>query len=428
MGVTSSFHVKYYAKCLSAILAITAIHGCGTITGSGTTSGPGTWIDNSSSAANVDPDTSTVVTGPFGKTLNITLADQQKLVISGTIVSPDQVDTYEVGELLAGDELKVEVVAGDKGFDPALGIFDENQDCMFVNDDRQYYNRQTNPYAYFIVRADTSQCYVVVSASVRSDTVGKYQLQITRTPGTPAANPSSQLVYVNFEGADNVVIGRRDPVDVPPFSGDMIDAQFSGDTEELIDLVIERMRENYSLLNVEIICSRDQAKPSQPHTTLHLGSYNPALLGIADSIDSFNADSTQQAVIFVDTFSAFMSQEPTLQEIAYAIANVASHELGHLLGLHHTADSSGIMDTTASLRQMLLPQTFNRSPLNSGDTFLVGHQNALRTLLQNVGGDEAAIFAVQKSLKLRSHDPWYDQGPEGPAREHIRFGTACTGH
>jgi hypothetical protein len=130
----------------------------------------------------------------------------------------------------------------------------------------------------------------------------------------------------------------------------------------------------------------------------------------------------------VDTFSVFMSQSPTVEEMADALANVASHEIGHLLGLHHTKDPHGIMGTSATLRQMLRQQVFKREPIN-GDTFAVGFQDSPRTLLANVGGDSEAASAAQEVLvSAKVLDPWYQDGPQQPARETMQFGTACGGH
>ncbi len=411
--------------CLCAITSL-VISGCGSISGSGVNT-PGEWVNSTDV---IEPGASSPTEGAFGKTVALEIVENEKNIIEGWINSPDEVVTYEIGELSAGDVLKVEVIAGLDGFDPAVAVFDSNEDYMHLNDDRSYYARRTNPYVYFVVRKDTDKGMVAVSASPRSDTSGPYQLQITLTPGTPVEAPDRQIAYLDFEGHDNVTIGSRAPVDVPRFSGSMIDARFAPYTDELIEMVVERVRENYANFDVTILSSNEQDTPSEAHTTIYLGSYNPALLGIADSIDSFNKQKVQDAIIFVDTFSAFMSQDPTLEEMAIALANVTSHELGHLLGLQHTKDTTSIMDTTASLRQMLLPQSFNRSVLNPYDAFKVGYQNAPMLLLQNVGGDEAAVLAelANSRFRVKAHDSWYDEGPKGPAREHLHFGTACTCH
>jgi hypothetical protein len=121
-------------------------------------------------------------------------------------------------------------------------------------------------------------------------------------------------------------------------------------------------------------------------TTIHFGAYDPALLGVAENVDEFNERTVQQAIVFADTFEVFGALNPSLDEYAQALANVASHETAHLLGLIHTSDIHGIMDITASLRGLMADQVFSRSVLESG-TFSLGYQDAAITLVESVGGD-----------------------------------------
>ena len=151
-----------HALCLCAIAAL-VISGCGSISGSGVNT-PGEWVNSTDV---VEPGASSPTEGSFGKTVALTIVENEKNIIEGWINSPDEVVTYEIGELIAGDVLKVEVIAGLDGFDPAVAVFDSNEDYMHLNDDRNYYARRTNPYVYFTVRKDTDNGLVAVSASPR---------------------------------------------------------------------------------------------------------------------------------------------------------------------------------------------------------------------------------------------------------------------
>ena len=105
-----------------------------------------------------------------------------------------------------------------------------------------------------------------------------------------------------------------------------------------------------------------------------------------------------EAIIFTDTFAAFNELRPSVEEMGQAIANVTSHEIGHLLGLIHTTDEIGIMDVTGSLRDLLGDQTFRRSPIYSA-VFPIGAQDAVQSLMASVGGDP-----LMQSMKYVTYD------------------------
>jgi hypothetical protein len=397
------------------VFAFGAAGGCGAI-------GPG-----DGGAVRPTPLNSTRSASPFGQTLLVDLGESSTGLVRGYLESPGAILVYDIGPVAAGDRLIVDVAAESRGLDPALAVFDENQNCMFLNDDRSYYGGKTDPYARFVSRRDTEHCYVVVSTSPRSDSTGEYSMTIRREAGAGFNPPADQVVYLNFHGASDVVIGNRAPVDVPPFSGSAIDPMFESDTEAIIALTVERVRQDYLGYDVTIYASSESVGPGPgDYTTVHMGSFNPSLLGIADSVDAYNERQVQKAIVFVDTFAAFMPLEPTVQEIADALANVTSHEIGHLLGLQHTEDPLGIMDTTASLRQMLAAQSFRRSALHQ-QTFVAGWQDARQLLLEAVGGDAGLISTVLRVRKSISRDPWYDEGPIDPARAHLHFSAGCAG-
>ncbi len=356
----------------------------------------------------------------------IDLEDGVALAVDGAIDAPGMSAVYDIGRVDEGDMLAVEVVAPGGGLDPAVGVFDDNDDSICINDDQSYYGGRQNSFAQFVARRTYAHCKVAVTSSPRSDTTGQFTLKLSRSSGASYTPPTGQIVYIDFEGHDNVVIGRRAPVDVPRFSGAMIDPQYEPYTAELKTLLLENVRRDYRGLNVEIIGSNEQPTPASLHTTVYMGSYNAALLGIADSVDAFNQNPAQNAIVFVDTFHAFAGLNPTVEELANALANVTSHEIGHLLGLNHTHDPNGIMDISASLRQMLTDQWFKRSPLND-DTFPVGYQDAVALLLMGIGGDPTIANAARLLRSVEVRIPWYDEGPRVPARSICRFGTACTG-
>ena len=299
------------------------------------------------------------------------------------------IDVYELGEVVRGDRLVVEVT-GAAGLDAAVAVFDADGNLMYLNDDRNYFAGQMDPLIDFVVRRDGTTCYAAVAASPGSRGSGDYTLAAAVLPGTEVPPPRSQTVVLNFDGADSVTFGGRSPVSIPRFDAGNVSVDLGGQTEELIELIVEHVRDDFAGLNVEIFTSREGGNLGAEVTTIHFGAYDRALLGVAENIDEFNERTIQEGIIFTDTFAVFNVLEPTLEQYAQAFANVASHEIGHLLGLVHTADVQEIMDITASLRRLMRDQTFGHAPLENM-TFPLGFQDASVTLFESVGGDLEAF-------------------------------------
>jgi len=77
------------------------------------------------------------------------------------------------------------------------------------------------------------------------------------------------------------------------------------------------------------------------------------------------------------------------------------------------------MDVTASLRELLLDQTFTKSPVYQL-VFPIGFQDAVLYLIESVGGDIGAAEAKeQRTLTARTLIPAPAPGP--PAREERPF-------
>ena len=193
---------------------------------------------------------------------------------------------------------------------------------------------------------------------------------------------------------------------MPPFQGAFIDPKYAASTQQLIDRTLAMIRQDYAGLNVTFYLDGDPGIPAVPHSTVYFGTYNAALLGLADSVDYYNATPQQNAIIFTDTFALFMALDPSVEEMAQCLANVTSHEVGHLLGLNHTHDPASIMDITATAYQMLQDEAFLQSPLHD-TVFPTGNQSAISLLVHTVGGtaDPNAARLVKDPYAAALKDP-----------------------
>jgi hypothetical protein len=345
----------------------------------------------------------------FAEATGLALESDGSSAIRAEIAFAEDVDVYDIGPVLGGDRITLDVAATG-GLDAVAAVFDENAGLFYLNDDRDFFARLVDPRLDFIVPRDVKRLYVVVASSPSLKSSGDYVMAVNVDAGVEVVTLNAQRVLLNFDGAPSVGFGGRPSVRIPNFdAGDMAES-LRGRTDELIDMVMAEIRRDYAGLNVEIFSSRDGDAPAGDVSTVHFGSFDRALLGVAENIDEFNEKTVQDAIIFTDTFDVFAVLDPSIEEYAQALANVTSHEIGHLLGLVHTRDALGIMDISASLRGLMRDQSFSRSPLDAA-TFPVGFQDAPRTLIDSVGGEidvvresTASQRASAKILPSDDHD------------------------
>jgi hypothetical protein len=225
---------------------------------------------------------------------------------------------------------------------------------------------------------------VMVATRSTSTTTRSYSANITAAEtGEVSVNP--QVVVLVFQGASQVRIGSRSAVDVPAFDIAKVNPEFAGRTQESIDLLMQMVREDYDGLGVAFYTDSDPNIPAGDLTRIYFGTSDTRLLGLADNIDPFNNDSTQSAIIYTDTFSLFNQLHPGFESTVQVLANVTSHEAGHLLGLRHAADPEELMDVTATARQMMMDQWFKTSALHNS-VLPLGFQDAPAMLSWSVGG------------------------------------------
>lgn len=314
--------------------------------------------------------------------------------------SPFDCDVFDLGPAYGNDRILAHLETA-AGADVVLGVFDAQDRILGYID---LTSASAGPRESDIVlREDTERLYVVLATRSASSDDRSYvaRISVQRGLGQPVEHP--QIVVLNFLGADNVRIGSRAAVNVPPFDVANINANFAGQTQTVIDLILEKVRTDFAGLNVLIYAAGDPALPAGDYTTVYFGTYNSRLLGLADNIDPYNSDATQSAILYTDTFAIFNALSPSLTQIAQALANTASHEAGHLLGLRHTADVTDIMDTTATARQMMLDQDFSLARLNNS-VLSLGFQDAPAMLAWALGGELIAAsskpVARQKAIQV----------------------------
>ncbi len=325
---------------------------------------------------------------------------REGMMLQGELDSAGDIDVYDLGPVVPGDRVVAELAASD-GLKGVVALFDDNHDLLLVNDYRNIYLGVATPFIDVVLQRPSQHCYVAVAAAAGTDSLGSYGLITRLEAGTALPEPRPDSVLLDFIGGPGVRIGGRTPVDVPVFDAADIDDRFAGTTDRLIELVVRYVREDFEGFNVTILSTSEGDGPAAGQTRLYFGTLDEGLLGVAEGVDEFNLLSEQEAIVFTDTFRVFNPINPSVDEMARALANVASHEIGHLLGLVHTRGSKDIMDVTASLSQLTLDQYFGRAPLFA-EVFPTGAQDSALCLLESVGGDPEVAFAKAQTAARRS--------------------------
>lgn len=310
---------------------------------------------------------------------------ESSLVIRGAINSSSDVDLYNMGPVDVGDRIIVDMTTEDS-LNGAIALFDEQGASLLVNDHRNVYLGIQQPFIDIVARRASSAYYIAVSATPGFSANGEYGLVASVETNTAVEPASPDTILLVFNGGSNVRISTRPAVNVPPFDASQIDDSFAGQSDEIIQALVHKVRHDFADFHVTILSTSEGASFESSMTRVFFGTFDPGLLGVAEGVDEYNSTQGQVAIVFTDTFAVFGALEPSVEEMGQALANVTSHEIGHLLGLVHTSDPFGIMDVTASLNQLLIDQSFTQSSIYS-DVFPVGVQDAVMLLVDSVGGD-----------------------------------------
>jgi len=308
----------------------------------------------------------------------LTLNSTGQLSFTGVIDSRNDIDVYSLGTLSRGDRIYVDVQRLNGDLDALAAIFDSREYLIAWNDDRTPDGSVLDPQLDFTLAGDTDIYYLAIIAYPGDASYGQYlvEIQITRAAGAPT--PYQQIVYLNWAGGDRVVVRNVGVYNLPPFSA--IDVGFSSSrTAALKQRVQEVVEQRYAEYDLLVLNSDDDPVPSVAYSTVYFGGADYQAFAISEQIDAYNEDHGDDAIIFTQSFQGAFAQPPTFEEMAQALGNTVAHEVGHLLGLVHTADCDDLMDTTCFNDRLLSPQEFSTAPLDTS-VFPFGYQSATELL------------------------------------------------
>jgi hypothetical protein len=298
--------------------------------------------------------------------------------ISGSVLGSGNYQLYDLGAAVVGDEWSVALTSASASDAFIAVLLDADNDLLMRTRISAHAPLQ------HIVRRDTPHLFLGVTPTAGSGG-GDFRYTVSLEPGVAVPPPMTQTVYLNFAGGQGVYVQSRGPISFGVFDAAVLGAIYSGQTQQVKDVIVATMRERYALYEVEFLTSDDGPPPADgQYSAVHFGGYDNVLLGLADGVDMYNEVPAQDAIIYVERFAPYQVMELTTEEIGVMIGNVASHELGHLLGLYHTSSADEVMDLSPSAWDLAGPQAFARAALER-TVFPTGTENTPRLLEETVG-------------------------------------------
>ncbi len=231
---------------------------------------------------------------------------------------------------------------------------------------------------------------------------GSYTLIVERTVGGLVPVVRRQVVWLNFAGGNNVQVHGRGGISFGAFDSARLGSAYAGASQRFKQIILDEMRADYAPYDIAIESSEEGPRPAGTCAVIHFGGDDARLLGLADSVDQYNDNLGEQAIIYTDAFEAFSVMQLTVEQMAQMIANTGSHELGHLLGLFHTKTPDHIMDTTGTAWDLVQDQRFGSAALEPS-VFPTGYEDASELLLVTLGANpkpqSAKMLSTAKVLE-----------------------------
>ncbi|MCG3136189.1 MAG: hypothetical protein HJJLKODD_00014 [Phycisphaerae bacterium] len=306
------------------------------------------------------------------------------VILQDEIQQANTVKTFDLGAVQLGDRLEVTCSPGSNSLlDPMLALFDADGFRIFWNDDLDEAADNFNAGFNELIRHDSNPYYLAVTHTDYGPPgadfkTGTFRCELLLTPQDGLATISGHTVVLNWADASGVAVAGTFYGDLPEFSTANIDDVFAGQETEFQQRILQIVRDDYAPFEVTILDSNEL--PEGDYTTVFYGvSTQEPIYGIADDVDFYNAQTTDNAILFLQAFGGITSD---WEETAQAIANVTSHEIGHTLGLMHTTDVTELMDTTGADFTLLVDQSFGIGDLYD---FPIGQQSSPLLLDDTVG-------------------------------------------
>jgi len=308
------------------------------------------------------------------------LGSATRATLVGSVGLSSDVDVFDLGSFAPGDRLVVEVRNTSRFLDSLIAVFDAEGKLFARNDDHSGSDSLVDE----MIRHSGSSYYLAVTHSTVFAGSGNYTIDVEVERGGEAPVGSGQIVFLDFDGGlvDDPFAGT---VEMDPFDAGAIDEAYEGQSGPMKGAIVATIQENFEAFDITLFSSDVDAPPEAAHSTVFFGGFNRLVYGVAESVDAYNRDPEDFAIIYTESFTPDQFSEPVGAEaLGVAIGNIASHELGHLLGLHHVNDAEALMDTVSPADAFLEDQDFITADLDD-EIFPLGVQDAFLLLSEILG-------------------------------------------
>lgn len=236
--------------------------------------------------------------------------------------------------------------------------------------------------------AETTQRYGI---RIAGNDPGNYSatVQVYRAPLESPGSTNRQILFLDFDGVpslDTSIFGPQGTVSVSPLSSFLSGWGLGGgDLNAVIDAIIDAVEEtlrddilfpggNNRGFHIELRNSRDHADPwgAGNVSRVIVGGTRAETgldtIGIAQSIDPGDFDTTETAIVLLDLLSASASDPSSLNQyglsggktkidlVGIGVGNIVAHEAGHFFGNFHTENfftPPNIMDQGGNLANIV---------------------------------------------------------------------------
>jgi hypothetical protein len=301
-------------------------------------------------------------------------------VFSGRLDDATPYLLFDLGSAAVGDRWALSIrTAGGATTRLVLALFDGDTNLLWRD------RPASGATVEHVLRADTEHLYA--SVTTLGGVAADIDLRAVQSSDGDVPSPQPQLVWLNFAGASGVRINNQPAETFGAFDAADLGAAYVDNTDLIKAEITRVVRAQYAGYAVTVVNSDEEPEPAAPHSTVHFGGADGRYLGIGDDVDRDATNPTDQAIVYTQDFAAYHTMQLSPEEMGRMVGNVASHELGHLLGLFHTRGADQLMDDSRSAWDLVGVSKLARAPL-AETVFPMGMEDPGAVLTRLVGRAE----------------------------------------